>query len=67
MDLNELFRRHQLALIAASQSRTSIGRNAAARSADEYAATINRIRPSQDRHHAVLSVRTLLGLSTIQL
>lgn len=67
MDLNELFRRHQLALIAASQSRTLTDRDAAARSADEYAATINRIRPGQARHPAVLSGRTLLGLPIIQL
>lgn len=63
MDLNELFHRHQLALIAVSETCSLAARAAAARSADEYAARIHKDRPEQARYPAVLSVRTLLALS----
>lgn len=62
MDLNELFRRHQLALIAATQRRAPAARSAAARLAARYAAIIEKHHPLGGRHRAVLSVKTLLGL-----
>lgn len=63
MDLNELLRRHQLALIAVRQSCSAVPCSAAARSADEYAARIKKDRPAQARYPVVLSVQTLLALS----
>lgn len=63
MDLNELFHRHQLALIAFSETCSLAARAAAARSADEYAARIDKGRPEQACYPAVLSVRTLLALT----
>lgn len=64
MDLNELFRRHQLALLVVNQNVSAQTRAAAARTADQYAATIRESRCSEETGcPSVLSARTLLTLS----
>ncbi len=63
MDINELFRRHQLALIALFQSKSHTARTAAAREADNYAAEIKSLRTAGRRYCAVLSSRTFLSIS----
>lgn len=64
MDLNELFRCHQLALIATRANERPEIRAAAEREADNFAAQIKALRPVGGGHSGVLSSRTyseLLG------
>ncbi|ALH83146.1 hypothetical protein [Sphingopyxis macrogoltabida] len=64
MDLNELFRCHQLALIAARANDRPETRAAAAREADNFASQIKALRPEGAEYRSVLSSRTyseLLG------
>jgi hypothetical protein len=64
MDLNELFRCHQLALIAARANERPETRAAAEREADNFAKQIKALRPVSAGHSGVLSSRTyseLLG------
>lgn len=63
MDMNELFRRHQLALIALFNSKSHIARTSAAREADYCAVQIGSLRSDNPRHRTVLSSRTFLKLS----
>lgn len=65
MDLNELFRRHQLALIAVRENQLSDARAAAAREADHCAQQINALRSAATCNRAVLSSRTFSALSGI--
>ena len=62
MDLNELFRCHQLALIAARANDRPESRAAAAREADNFAAQIKALRPEGAEHRSVLSSRTYSDL-----
>lgn len=64
MDLNELFRRHQLALINFIKSQSPSARQAAARMADDFAAQIQQKRPARAKDHIVLSSRTYETLSS---
>lgn len=64
MDLNELFRKHQLALMAVSQTRSAAARSVAARTAEECAVEIHKHRSAEVRRRAVLSAETLLALSS---
>ncbi len=63
MDLNELFYRHQLALMNVSRSGSPITVAEAARSAGNFALKIENQRSGKTVPRAVLSVRTLLELS----
>lgn len=63
MDLNELFSRHQLALIAVTQNKSPAARSAAAREADDCAAKIGALPPVDKQNRAVLSSRTLIALA----
>ena len=66
MDLNELFYRHQLALMNVSRSGSPITVAEAARSASNFALKIESHRSGRTVPKAVLSVRTLLELSAGQ-
>lgn len=63
MDLNELFYRHQMALMNVSVSGSPTAVSEAARSANEFARQIDNHRSAKAFPKAVLSVRTLLELS----
>lgn len=63
MDLNELFRRHQLALIAILDNDAHETRVAAERAADGFAAKISELRPKSTNNRVVLSSHTFKSLS----
>lgn len=63
MDLNELFRRHQLALIAVGANELPDKRAAAERKAEQYAAQISALRPVGAANRAVLSAHTFAQLA----
>lgn len=63
MDLNELYRRHQLALIAVGENEVPEKRAHAEREADQFAAQIKALRTDGAGHCAVLSSRTFSELS----
>ena len=65
MDMNELFRRHQLALIAVQQGLVSGTPGSAAQNADEYAKVIKASMPSGTPHRAVLSSHTYIALASM--
>lgn len=62
MDLNELYRRHQIALIVACANDMPETKAAAEREADSFAAQIKALRPVGARHSGVLSSRTYAEL-----
>ena len=62
MDLNELFRRHQLALLAARANTSPETKAAAKRDADRFAAQIKALRPVGAENSGVLSSRTYSNL-----
>ncbi|MFC3096229.1 hypothetical protein [Alteraurantiacibacter palmitatis] len=63
MDLNELFRRHQLALIGVGENEAPDKRVAAEREADRYAAQIDALRATAPGKRSVISVHTYRSLS----
>lgn len=63
MDLNELFRRHQLALIAIRENEVPEKRANAEREADIYAAQIDALRATAPSKRSVISSHTYRSLS----
>lgn len=63
MDLNELYRRHQMALIAVGENEVPEKRAHAEREADRFAAQIKALRSHGAAHRTVLSSRTFSELS----
>jgi hypothetical protein len=63
MDMNELFRRHQLALMAMQQELVSGTPSSAAQYADDCAKAIKSAKPEGTPYRRVLSSHTFLALA----